>query len=868
MVLHLIDEKNARPANSEFIEVVGASEHNLKGLNLKVRRHALTVVTGVSGSGKSSLAFDTILAESQRRFFYTLSHYSRQFLDLGTRPQVRSIKGLSPSIALAQNETAPSRRATLGSLTDLSELLAVMYARCGIKHCPTHGLKTHAMTRDEILSKIVDQVGAKTLVLLAPIAESKKGVFKAQLQSFAQKGYSKVWIDGKVLPLDPLPELQREEKHTIKVIVDVLKIKSSGPSDRLQRGLDAVLSLTGGFGEWLLTTSSGLDLSEIDMKSAHSFSTKGGCPQCGFAWPKLDSRYFNSNSLGRCEDCDGYGTLQAQDYTDAGDESDSNDLVAEPVCPACQGTGVQKEAEAITLGNYSIQSLLNLPTVQLIDVLRGLATNPSLASNPAFLRVYEEVRNGLLKLSEMKLGYLSLARRVRSLSGGEAQRVKLAGILSENLRGVLYVLDEPSQGLHHSELHTVIQSLYQLRDQGNTIIVVDHDETMMNAADEIIDLGPTGGAGGGYLMATFPPRLAPQFAEISKTAKWLSRTPGRHRPKAISEGVNRFLIVKEPKLHNLKMKEIKIPLEALTVITGVSGAGKSSAILGVLFPNLLGAMELPTGKPEGKSSGKNKKQLPWSHCREFDGWQSLKGVYLIDRRPVAKSSVSMAATYLDITSDIRDLYAQMPESQIAGLTARSFSLHLEGGRCPECKGRGEVNLTMKFLADARIKCPVCRGRRFRSHVLDVKFNNRNMAEVLELSIDEAIEHFKNHKRILYKLLPAQRMGLGYLKLGQPSASLSGGEAQRLKMVPFFTKKMGQDAVLILDEPTTGLHFEDVEKLLVILRQLVDEGATVIVVEHSDEVRRIADWQIEVGPGAAHEGGQIVHAGVPSFPKGP
>ena len=850
------------------IDVKGATEHNLKDVDIAVDRGAITVVTGVSGSGKSSLAFDTILAESQRRFFYTLSHYSRQFLDLGNRPAVRSVTGLSPAIALAQNETAPSRRATLGSLTDISELLAVMFARFGVQYCPTHGLPTGSMTKDDILSHIVSGGMGQSIALVIQEAESKKGVFRAQLTQCVTRGFTKAWIDGQVMDLDPLPELAREEKHTIKVLVDLVKVKETG-NDRLSRGVDTVLELGGGFGEWVPVDAKG----KWNVDEVHSFSTKGGCPTCGYSWPRLDSRYFNANSLGRCETCDGYGVPDAQEYADGGEDVDANDAFMDQPCAPCFGTGVQPDAAAIKLGGLTIHELLTLPLDRVLAKVAAVAKQPQIKANPAFERVWSEVKAGLERLVAMRLGYLSLARRVRSLSGGEAQRVKLAGILSENLRGILYVLDEPSQGLHQTELQNVIASLKQLRDEGNTIIVVDHDETMMRSADWIIDLGPGGGAGGGNILARFTPKTAGQFADVSRTASWLSRKPVERKRKVVDRVSGTFLEITKPTLHNLKLPKVRVPLEAMTVVTGVSGAGKSSLVLGVIFPNLLDVMQETGGaaasngsqaaKLKKKKTANTKSAKPqWRYCTEFKGWDNLTSVQLIDRRPVAKSSVSMPATYLDITGDLRDLYASLPDAQVAGLTAKAFSLHLEGGRCPECKGRGEINLSMRFLADARIQCPVCRGKRFRNHVLDVKFNGLNMSEVLNLSIDEAVAHFGNHRRIVHKLAPAQRMGLGYLKLGQPSASLSGGEAQRLKMVPFFTKRMGAGTVLILDEPTTGLHFEDVERLIAVMRELVDNGATLIVVEHNDEVLRSADWQIDIGPGSAFDGGDLMYEGSP------
>lgn len=832
----------------DYIKVKGACEHNLKNLDINIKRGSMTVITGVSGSGKSSLAFDTVLAESQRRFFYTLSHYSRQFLDLGTRPLVKSVTGLSPAIALAQNETAISHRATLGSLTDISELLAVMFARFGEQLCPRHKRATAAMSQDDIVGHILKSAAGQSIAVLLPVAESKKGVFRKELTAYSSRGYTKAWIDGKVCELEPLPELAREEKHTIKVLIDLLKVKTEG-SERLIRAVQAVVEMSGGYGEWVVVDSKG----RWDMESRQVFSIKAGCPECGFSWPRLDSRYFNPNSLGRCADCDGYGVLDVDDEV-ADSEDDENNLSdEEEICQSCRGTGVQSDAEAITLGGRPIHDYLLMSVSHLAKIFADKNYFAALGRNPAFNRVHGEVLSSLRRLDEMKLGYLSLARRVRSLSGGESQRVKLSGILSENLRGILYVLDEPSQGLHHSELAAIISHLKSLRDQGNTIVIVDHDEDIMRSADFIIDLGPTGGVGGGYILASFEPGKASQYSKISKTAEWLSREKPVVKRKTIDTVAHKFMRVVKPRLNNLKMDKIEIPLSAMTVVTGVSGAGKSSLVLGVLFPNLMKAMNLDSGKNQKKS---------WLHCQEFLGHDEVMRVDLIDRRPVAKSSVSMPATYLDVLGDLRDLYASLPDAQISGLTAKSFSIHLDGGRCPECKGRGELNLSMRFLADARVRCPVCRGRRFRPNVLDVKFNNLSIYDVLTLSVDEAVAQFGSHRKIVQKLLPAQRLGLGYLKLGQPSSSLSGGEAQRLKMVPYFTKKLGQGSVLILDEPTTGLHFEDVSRLVSVMRELTDLGVTLVVVEHNQEVIRAADWCLNLGPGSADLGGKLVYQGIP------
>jgi excinuclease ABC subunit A len=864
----------------EFIEVKGANEHNLKDLSLRIKRGSLTVVTGVSGSGKSSLAFDTVLAESQRRFFYTLSHYSRQFLDLGQRPNVRFVSGLSPSISLAQNETAPSRRATLGSLTDLSELLAVMFARFGDQHCPKHNKVTSALSPDEIIQSILRTSNGKTIALVVPLAESKKGVFKAQLTKFANAGFQRAWIDGDLMELDPIPELEREEKHTIKILIDVLKIKNDQNAksiERLQRSLDTTLSQGQGFGEWFI-----VDEKFSRQGDIHSVSSKGGCPDCGFSWPKLDSRYFNPNSLGRCLECNGYGVLNQDDYLESHEDVEAADSWEDVVCEACEGTGIQRDSMSIRVLDQSIHSLLKCNLTELNKALDNIHAQGRYASNPAFERVYGEIVSGLKQLLDMNLSYLSLSRRVRTLSGGESQRVKLAGVLSSGLRGILYVLDEPSQGLHHTELSAVVSSLRKLCDAGNTVIVVDHDETVMKSADWILDLGPGGGRNGGHLVAQFNPSKAREYASTSKTASWLTRQKLLRLTHFDRGGAAKFFEITQPRLNNLKANKVRFGLQAMNVVTGVSGAGKSSLVLGCVLQNMIkaiadevtekrakyAAIKKPAKQPakapkkSSKTQPKEIEKSPWMHCSQLKGYEAFKTVHLIDRKPVAKSSVSMPATYLDILGELRDLYASLPDSQIFGLTAKSFSLHGEGGRCEECKGKGELNLQMRFLSDARVICSTCEGKRFKPHILDVTFNSLSIHDVLNLTIDEAIDHFKNHKRIITKLLPAQRLGLGYLKMGQPSSSLSGGESQRLKMVPYFSKKMGEHSLLILDEPTTGLHFEDVERLILMMRELVDIGATLIVVEHSEEVRLASDWEVRLGPGSAHEGGLLVYEGSP------
>jgi excinuclease ABC subunit A len=488
-----------------------------------------------------------------------------------------------------------------------------------------------------------------------------------------------------------------------------------------------------------------------------------------------------------------------------------------------------------------------------------------LGANPAAVRVASEARAAISRIVEIGLGYLTLARRIRSLSGGEAQRLKLAGILAETLRGVLYVLDEPSQGLHPTEIDRLLAALRRLTASGNTVLVVDHDELLMRHADWIIDLGPGGGARGGRLMAKFRPSEAARFAAQSATARHLSDkslvTGGRLRRAGAAAGD--AIKIEGARRNNLALAAVHFPRGAMTVVTGVSGAGKSSLVLQTLYVNAQAAAQAAgRGHRQAKKSGAPAK-AQWRHADKISGLDGLTTVALVDRRPVAKSSVSMPATYLDVFGEIRDLFAAQPDAQVMGLTARSFSLSADAGRCPECKGRGELSLTMRFLADARVRCPVCKGARYIGNTLAVRYLGLTISEVLELTLDEVVERFKNHRKIMQRLEPAVALGLGYLKLGQPSASLSGGEAQRLKLVPHLARlrgKAGGETLLILDEPTTGLHFEDVQRLLTVLGELVQAGTTVVAIEHNADVIKAADWRIDLGPGSAAAGGKLMAEG--------
>jgi excinuclease ABC subunit A len=831
---------------SGHIEIKGASEHNLKDVDLTIPRGKITVITGVSGSGKSSLAFDTVLAEAQRRFFYTLSHYTRQFLDVSARPAVKKITGLSPAIALAQNETSPSRRATIGSLSDVSELLGVLFARFGQTHCPEHGHPTQKLEPADITMRISEVHAGATLAICAPLADNKKGNFRTQMKQMAERGFARIWIDGEVRSLLPTPELNKETKHSIKLIVDYVKVTDAN-LQRLQRSVDSALKESEGFIEVFLVKNK----TDLDLETEQRFSTSGGCPECGYAWPKLDTRYFSANSLGKCEDCDGYGNRSWKSKSEHQDEDvEAAEVLDEAakVCDSCHGTGLKSELKSIQMAGKNV---LDVQTSRIDDIQTWMTkVSANALKNPAMKRVSVQASDQLRRLQDVGLGYVTLSRRARTLSGGEAQRLKLAGVLGDHLRGVLYVLDEPSQGLHPSELADLCKVLTQLRDGGNTLIVVDHDEMLMRHADYIVDLGPGGGTDGGHLMAKFEPKDAAQFAKHSATARSLSQA---HRLQLNTGGKpssSPSIEIKRPTLNNLKPESIVIHRHQFNVVCGVSGSGKTSLVCGVLYENLVRKLQ-------------SKRASKWRFCEEIVGIEDLERIALVDRKPVAKSSVSMPATYLEVFTHIRDLFASLPEAQVAGCTARSFSLHVDDGRCEECKGRGEIVMSMRFLPDARVTCDVCKGKRFRRHVLDIQYNGYNISEVLNMTLKEAAEAFKNISQIKRRLEPALQLGLGYLKMGQPTVSLSGGEAQRLKLAPLFGQRHGEKSLVIVDEPTTGLHFSDVEKLLVSLRMLVAQGATVVLIEHNLDVIAQADWLVELGPGSADAGGKLVYSGVPA-----
>ena len=822
------------------IIIKGAHENNLQNCDLKIHRNAITVVTGVSGSGKSSLVFDTVLAEAHRRFFYTLSHYSRQFLNMGTKPKVVHIDGLSPAIGLAQNETQPSKRASVGTLSDLAELFGVLFANHGVRFCPEHDLPTTAQTLDDITSTVMDSFDGKMLAVVAPLVEGKKGHFKKRLEELAEQGFLRIILDSKVCTLNPIPELNKEEKHTIKLIVDYVKVNQKSHK-RLQRSVETALEIGNGVIECFQSDKKG----NLGTEVSGRYALTGGCPECRYSWPKLDARYFSANSLGRCPACNGLGVVSHE-----ADEEDNESVV----CSECNGTGIHKLYRSVRLEGNSIHDIHNFNLRRLKHFCYELEKT-SLYSNPAFVRVLDEILTKLKQLRGIGLHYLHMARRIHTLSGGELQRLKLAGVLSQNLRGVLYVLDEPSQGLHPHELESLFKVLSTLKGGGNTILMVDHDEFMIKNSDWVIDMGPGGGAHGGKVLAQFSPLQAGEFVEQSKTAGYLAEPKSLELGPDGSEKVDeaKFIRILGAKKYHLAIPELKFLKGGLNVVTGVSGSGKSTLIEQIFYR----ACNKLLNDGEGAKGSIPADQY---HCRQIFGLEDIKKILLIDRKPLSKTRTSMPATYLDVFTYIRQIFEKLPEAQIMGLKSRDFSLQVKGGRCEECKGQGEVTLSMKFLADARVQCSSCQGQRYQPRILNIQYMGYSLADILNLTIEEALNIFQHHPQITKRLQAAKELGLEYLRLGQTSLSLSGGEAQRLKLVPYFSKKLEKGTILILDEPTRGLHNRDIELLIKALTAFVGSGGTIILIEHCQELIARADWVVDLGPGSGEAGGKLVCEG--------
>ncbi len=885
------------------ITVHGARQHNLKNIDVEIPRNTFTVITGLSGSGKSSLAFDTIYAEGQRRYVETLSPYARQFLDQMERPEVDSIDGLSPAISIEQKTTNRSPRSTVGTITEIYDYLRVLYSSIGIPHCPNCGIEISRQSTEQILQQILALPEGERVMILAPIVRGRKGEYKKDLEKLFRQGFLRARVDGVLRSLEEEIPLDRRKNHTIEIVVDRLPLKP-GSEKRLEASIETAAKLANG----LVTVS-------VVNGEEKLYSQKLACPNCGTSIPQLEPRSFSFNSpFGACESCHGLGSTWSfdaakvlvdsskplldgglgpgatssymqQQLADAADElrvkiakpfdalpkkSQAElmqriieilnetyeeagpgyrewlmDYMSPSLCPACQGRRLRPAGLAVRVKGVGIAELTEMS----IDRALAAVQSWKLTEREQHIaaRVIEEIRNRLEFLTAVGLNYLSLARSAATLSGGEAQRIRLATQIGSKLRGVLYVLDEPSIGLHPRDNDRLLNTLSRLRDLGNTVLVVEHDAETIERADYVIDLGPGAGRLGGQLVAAGTPRDI-ERNPASLTGQYLSGAVRIEPPAGRRRGNGNQLIVHGAREHNLKNVTVAFPLGCFIGITGVSGSGKSTLVNDILYRAL--AKEI-YGSHEA----------PGEHD-SIVGLEHIDKVIEIDQSPIGRTPRSNPATYTGVFTPIRELYAMLPESRERGYKAGRFSFNVKGGRCEACQGDGLKRIEMNFLPDVYVTCDVCHGRRYNSETLQVKYKGLSIADLLECTVEDAVPVLENIPQINQKLRTLHDVGLGYIHLGQSSTTLSGGEAQRIKLARELSKRQTGRTVYILDEPTTGLHFEDVKRLLDVLQRLVDLGNTVIVIEHQLDVIKSADWVIDMGPEGGERGGNIVASGTP------
>ncbi len=898
------------------ISVRGARQHNLKNIDVEIPRNTLTVITGLSGSGKSSLAFDTIYAEGQRRYVETLSAYARQFLDQMERPDVDSIDGLSPAISIEQKTTSRSPRSTVGTITEIYDYLRLLYSSIGLPHCPKCGKPITRQSAEQIVQRVLALTPDDRVMIMAPIVRGRKGEFKKEMEKLVQHGFARARVDGELVSLEDDLQLDKRKNHTIEVVVDRLLVKP-GIEHRLELSISLAMKLGGG-----------LVLVAVVNGEETLYSSVLACPDCGVSVPQLEPRSFSFNSsYGACPECHGLGSrydfdpakvivdwskplldgglgpgsasqnlihglqLVAEAYSldlatpfekfpekiqnlllygeqargsktgffgvighlkQTAESSTSDtyrdylmDFMSATECPSCRGQRLRAESLAVKVGGLSIADFTGLPISRALETARKIklvGRDETIAA-----RILHEIVERLEFLNSVGLGYLSLGRSAATLSGGEGQRIRLATQIGSKLRGVLYVLDEPSIGLHSRDNGRLLAALENLRDLGNTVLVVEHDEETIRRADYVIDLGPGAGRHGGALVASGTPQQI-MDTPSSLTGAYMA---GRQRIAMLPERRSpngKAITILGARQNNLKNLDVVFPLGVMTVVTGVSGSGKSTLVNDILYRAL--ARQLYRSREE-----------PGAH-KSITGSELIDKVIRIDQSPIGRTPRSNPATYTGIFSLVRDFFAMLPEARERGYKPGRFSFNVSGGRCEACQGEGQRRIEMNFLPDVYVQCELCGGHRYNHETLTVRFNGYSIADLLEMPVSDVLQILENIPQVRQKLQTLVDVGLGYIHLGQSAVTLSGGEAQRIKLARELSKRQTGKTLYLLDEPTTGLHFDDVRKLLDVLHRLTDLGNTVIIIEHNLDVIRNADWILDLGPEGGAEGGRIVAQGTP------